>query len=308
MPAYPQLAQVIEQEFSVGREHYGNIGLSIPIFQDYVQSIVCKHLGASPQETVAIEFAKKLYMRDLYLACGCVQKDEAAWRIMDTSYRKFVTDLVRFCYRNGTDAEEVADFILVSLYLPDRSGRHRIASYDGRSSLPTWLRVIVVNRAINEKHNARTTKSDTIPEIPDRFALASIELTLRAQRYQKVLKDSLTQAFQELSPRERLMLLWRYEEDLQLGEMAKLLGIHQSNVTRQLLRLQGQLKERIIAILSLKHKMSSAAIQECLADIVENPHHSISLVALIRETPKPALTIAYDPRADKLYRDRRRGA
>ena len=292
-----QLMKIIDEELSAGSAHFGDIGTPNIAFQDYVWTIVCKHLGDSPPGPVAIEFARKLYLRDLYLACGCVLKNERAWQVLDSSYRKFVADLVRFCYRNGTDAEEVADSVLVSLYLPDRSGRSRIASYDGRSSLATWLRVIVINRAINEKHNKRINQNEIMPDLPDHSALASIELSLRAERYKNPLKDSVSRAFQELTSRERLMLLWRYEENFQLGEIAHLLGIHQSNVTRQLIRLQARIKERITAILSSRHHLSDLAIQECMTDIVENPCHAISLVSLIKDAPKPAAAAALVARA-----------
>jgi RNA polymerase sigma-70 factor, ECF subfamily len=297
MPANNHFAEKVAEEFSHGQAHYGDINLSPDAFQTHVWAIVCKHLGTPPRETAIPAFVDKLYFRDLYLACGCVQRSENAWKALDSFYRRFVTDLVRFCYRKGTDAEEVADAVLVSLYLPDRSGRHRIASYDGRSSLATWLRVIVVNRAINERHTTTTANAEIVPDMPDRFALLSMELILRAGRYKHVLADSITSACQELTARDRLLLLWRYEENLQLGEIARLLGIHQSNVTRQLVRLQARLRENVIAILSSKYRMSSSAIQECLADIVENPQHTLSIVNLIKNTPKPSVATESDQTA-----------
>lgn len=292
MPAHTLFAQVVEQEFAVGGAYYGELGLSISGFEPYVWTIVCKFVGSGPPDEVAANFARQLYLRDLYLTYGCVLNSDKAWRVLYSSYRKFVMDLVKFSYRNGTDAEDVADAILVSLYLPDRSGQARIASYNGRSSLATWLRVIVMNRAINERHNNQLTRSSILPDVPDHVAYASIELTMRAGRYQKVLHAALSQAFKEVTPRQRLMLLWRYDEELPLGEMAQLLGIHQSNVTRQLRRLQIQLRKRVIVLLASEHGMSVSAIQECLADIVDNSHHSISVMSLIRDMPAPAVATA----------------
>jgi RNA polymerase sigma-70 factor len=300
MPANSTFDQLLDEAFSIGRLQYGDIGLSGDSFVAYVWSIVFKHLGEGPSEDSVIDFVKRLHLRDLYLVCGCVRESQKAWLAMDICYRKFVTDLVRFSYRNGADAEEVADCIVVSLYMPDRSGHHRIASYDGRSSLATWLRVIVANRAINDSHNGRISYTGTIPDIPDRLALLGIELTLRERRYRRVLRDSLTCAFSEITTRERLMLLWRYEEEMQLGEIAKLLGIHQSNVTRQLNRLTARLRSTVVAILSSKHQLSTSAIQECLADILENPRHTISLMSLIKEGPKSTSAVPFSGASEKL--------
>jgi DNA-binding CsgD family transcriptional regulator len=118
--------------------------------------------------------------------------------------------------------------------------------------------------------------------MPDAPALQNIEMTLRARRYRDVLKDALSWACSRLTPRERLILLWRYEDGLQLGQIAKLLGIHQSNVTRQLERIQSTLRDNVVAVLSTKHNLSTLAINECLEDVVDNPQHEILILDFIK--------------------------
>jgi RNA polymerase sigma-70 factor len=277
------------------------MNLSPDLFIGYVWGITCKHLKNSLDQVAVCDFARRLDLRDLYLTCGCVNGSEKAWKAFDSRYRKFVTHLVRFCYRHGTDYEEVADSVIVSLCLPDRSGRQRIASYDGRSSLATWLRVIVINRAINDRTERRVVDDDIREDIPDSRAIVNIESAVRAACYAKALNDSLNVAFQTLTARERLMLLWRYENNLQLGEIARLFGIHQSNVTRQLVRLQSRLRETVIQVLASKHHLGTSAIQECLAGIIENPHLSISLPALMKETPKPVPVAQAVPSLNTAY-------
>jgi len=163
----------------------------------------------------------------------------------------------------------------------------RIASYDRSTSLSTWLRVIVCNRSINAQRCSANAKSTyTQPELPDEPSLLRIEMTPRARRYRNALEDSLGCACRKLTPRERLILLWRYEDGLQLGQIAKLLGIHQSNVTRQLERMQSKLRDNVIAVLSTKHGLSRPAINECLEDVIENPRHEISILDFIKVLQK----------------------
>jgi DNA-binding CsgD family transcriptional regulator len=88
-----------------------------------------------------------------------------------------------------------------------------------------------------------------------------------------------------LTSRERLILLWRYEDDLQLGQIAQLLGIHQSNVTRQLDRLQSKVRDQVVSILSAQHGLSLAAIEECLNDVVEHPQTVAILTFIKNEQP-----------------------
>jgi RNA polymerase sigma-70 factor len=298
------LEPIIASAYSEGQVRFGDLGLDLRTYGDRIDSIARKHLGKSPSADHATRFVKALHGRDLYLASACAQsspgmiaqnsagpvdRSSIAWKTLENSYKGLIYDLVRFFYRTSFVAQDLADNILADLFLPDRSGRSRIASYDGRSSLGTWLRVVICNRSINAQRCSACAKStDLQPELPDAPALANIELTVRAQRYGTALEDSLALACRELTPRERLMLLWRYQDGLQLGQIARLLGIHQSNVTRQLERLQGKLRADVIANLSSKHRLSRSAIQECLEDIVENPRHEVSILEFVKATQGPS--------------------
>jgi RNA polymerase sigma-70 factor len=302
MPAPAHFTVEIAEHFCASRDYYGDIDISPDLFASYIWNIACKHVKDAAEEPEIIEFARKLCLRDLYLVCGCVHKSEKAWETFDLRYRRFITDLVRFCYRHGTDNEEIADLVLISLYFDDRSGRQRIASYDGRSSLATWLRVIVINRAINERSENKVTDEDSVANIPDARASINFEYALRAERYGKILCESIVHALRQLTATERVVLLWRYEDNMQLGEIAHLLGIHQSNVTRRLLRLQARLRESVIQTLASQYLLSSAAIQECLADVADNPMISVSLLNLMKEAQKP-VAVALENRQPPLSTD-----
>jgi RNA polymerase sigma-70 factor len=292
------LEPVIASAYSEGLERFGDLGLDLPTYADRIDSIIRKHLGKSPTSDSTVRFVKALHGRDLYLATACAlsspgvtlrnsrepaDRASIAWKTLETTYKGLIYDLVRFFYRSSFVAQDLADNILAELFLPDRSGHSRIASYDGRSSLGTWLRVVICNRSINAQRCSACAKStDLQPDLPDGPAFANIELTVRADRYRNPLEDSLALACRGLSPRERLMLLWRYQDGLQLGQIARLLGIHQSNVTRQLERMQGKLRDDVIATLASKHGLSRSAIQECLEDIVENPRHQVSILEFVK--------------------------
>lgn len=289
MPASAHFIEAIQEQIHACRACWSDIEVPGDAFAEYIWDIVRKHL--KDNSDADIEFMKKLYLCDLYLACACVNRNENAWKAFDLRYRSFVTNLVRFSYRQGADNEEIADLILVSLFFDDRSGRKRIASYDGRSSLATWLRVIVINRAINERNDRRVTVDESLADLPDGRALVNIESTLRAHRYAEMLSGSLTAALRQLTPGERLLLLWRYEQNMPLGKVAKLLGIHQANVTRRLVRLQTRLRETVIQNLASEHQLDFAAIQECFADVIENPLISVPILGLLKEQPKPPSAI-----------------
>src|SRR5262249_19497831 len=295
---------IISDAYLQGQERFGDLGLALPAYTARICAILRKNIGLSPPVDRAVSFVKALHGRDLYLATACVQcgpgaspessnatlpeRASLAWKTLETTYKGLICDLVRFFYRTSFAAQDLADNIVADLFFPDRSGHCRIASYDGRSSLGTWLRVVICNRAINAQRCTASAKSTELkPELPDAPALAIIESTVRARRYAAAVEDSLSLACQTLTAKERLMLLWRYQDGLQLGQIARLLGIHQSNVTRQLERVQGKLRDHVTTVLSTRHALSRLAIEECLEDIVENPLGAVSILELVKALQDP---------------------
>jgi RNA polymerase sigma-70 factor len=270
--------------FQRGRLCHGDLDLQPEAHASRLLSIAQKYLGPEASWISVIEFAGGLHTDDLYLATACAQRGDAAWRRFTVVYGNCLNELSRYVGQ-AADAREMANLTLIDMFLPDRSGESRIASYDGRSSLATWLRVIVSNRAINERQRMcnRIPHLPPTPEIADGGALRKMESGLREDRYGSLLNDSLQSACLELDDRERLILLWRYEQGLQLGQIARLLAVHQSTVTRQLERLLGKLRNTVIAILASKYQLSQAAIEECLSLIFDSSAKEVSILGFIKE-------------------------
>jgi RNA polymerase sigma-70 factor len=287
---------LIAKGYTEGCLRYGDLRLKKSVYEDRILLIVQKHVRPSAPPVEAAGFVDKLHGPDLYLATACIQsnpggltdpetRDSAAlaWSTLEKRYKKFVADSIRVFKQTNFAIADLADTIFADLYLPDRSGFSRIASYDGRSSLSTWLRAVVSNRVINIRQSIIHSQSANMTyELPDEPALGRIDSAVRTRRYQRALQNSLQMACRVLTPQERLMVLWRYEEGIKLGQIAQRLGIHQSNVTRQLVRVQNKLREEATSILAKLHGLSEQAIRECIEDAVDNPRNELSILDLIR--------------------------
>jgi RNA polymerase sigma-70 factor len=283
---YRRAAEAYEQ----GYRCHGDLGMDCEAFAGRLLGIARKYLGPEAPWIAITNFVGKLHTDDLYLTSGCARNSEAAWHRFHSMYRKCVQSLFHYVWAQADAAHELADLTMIDMFLPDRSGDSRIASYDGRSTLTTWLRVIVSNRAINERQRMwnRMQRVEPSADIADTDALRTVESGLQTKRYEGVFRDSLWSVCLELTAQERLILLWRYEEGLQLGQIARLLGVHQSTVTRQLERLMKRMRGDVVSVLASKYQLSPAAIEECLSVILETSSHSISLLGLIKEAPSDA--------------------
>lgn len=273
----PCFSPLIYRAYSDAYAHHGDLALTLEIYARHLDSIIDKHLGPASSTESADAFSNGLHTNDLYLAAACAQSGEAAWQRFHTLYYKHIQVVSRSACSTAEAARELAEELLGHLFMPDASGRSRMASYDGRSSLATWLSVIINHRAIKarqRKYN-RMERLEDLPEMADTAVMQRIELELRADKYQSLITDSFTGASNGLSERERFILALRYKDGLQGTEIAGILGVHPSTVTRHLQQIYEKLRERVLTILAAKYRLLPSAIDECLADIIENPAYSV---------------------------------
>jgi RNA polymerase sigma-70 factor (ECF subfamily) len=205
------------------------------------------------------------HAEDLYLAAACAANSEAAWICFEATYHAVVERWCRRFTRTRHDAQDLTDQVWTSLFLPNRAGQPRIASYEGLCSLATWLRTIVVRRAINEwrRRESGFNRTEELPEIADSRACEHLDVDWGIRRCVPAMQYSLRAACERLSPRDCALLAWRFGQDMPLGEIALRLGVHSSTVSRRIDRICGRLRSEAIAAMSAELHWNRATVEEC---------------------------------------------
>src|SRR5712671_4063645 len=141
------LRDLANAAYQAGYSVHGDLNLGIDDFGERLFYVMrrCPRTGDDTGDELSAraQLLKQLHTTDLYLSTACALRRDKAWFRFDTIYRKYMNDLVTFICSTHSIASEIRDTTSVHLFLPDRTGQCRIASYDGRSSLATWLRVII---------------------------------------------------------------------------------------------------------------------------------------------------------------------
>jgi hypothetical protein len=160
MKSSPELTLplLVHQGYEEAHAFHGDFELGPQEFAGNVLRIIDTRLGSESTSAEAESFFKTLHLSDLYLAMGCAQHREDAWRRCSNLYDAYIHDVARLVCQTIDAARELGDSIAGHIFLPDRGGRPRIAGYDGRSSLKTWLSVIIKHKAIDE----RALKANTV--------------------------------------------------------------------------------------------------------------------------------------------------
>lgn len=276
-PQESELHSLVTQAYLSGAALHGDLNLSLEVFTEQLFLVVKKHLGENVSLREALGFIDKLHKNDLYLALGCAYGSEIGWNRLAANYRRCIRDIAASVCRSGSQASELAGSILGHLFLPGASGRSRIATYDGLSSLAAWLCAVITNQAAKQRARKcnNLERLDELPEMTDWTHMHTVETELRANRYALPIQDAFL-AWKSVSDRERSLLALRYERSMHGIEIARVLDVHPSTVTRALQRTCGKLRAQIISTLASKHRLSPAAIKECVAEILENPCFSLS--------------------------------
>jgi RNA polymerase sigma factor (sigma-70 family) len=268
---------LLRKYYAAGLKCHGDLQLSFDHFSSHIRSILSRYCELRSTNFNSTRFINSLHLNDLYLSIACSSGSESAWERFTSLYKQPIFKWAYFACRGRGFADELAQGVLTDLFLPDQSGSSRIASYDGRSSLALWLQAIVKYRALNEqkcKDNALLSLN-AVPSRTDLTFFEKLNSSIRASQYEPLVKDSFNTVVSRLTHKEKFILLLRYGKGLQSNEIARSFGLSPSAISRQLHAICRKLREGIISTLINTHRLNETALDECIADIIENPAYSI---------------------------------
>ena len=205
------------------------------------------------------EYLASLHLEDLALATACAEGSEAAWEHFFATYRPYLraaaATLLR-CDAGSADSRELADSLFSELYGlagGKASERSLFRYFHGRSSLKTWLRAVLARRHIDSIRVGRRFEELREEKASDGPRLAPLGQVQPAdphrERYTALFARALQAALERLEPKEKERLRLYYAEEKTLAEIGRLLGEHESSVSRHLDRVRRELRDDVESIL-----------------------------------------------------------
>jgi RNA polymerase sigma-70 factor (ECF subfamily) len=221
--------------------------LDAEAFAEHVAALAASMAPGTPPE----EHARRLSLDDLYLAAACARGEEAAWEECLARHGAFIRDFARRFLREPA-ASDVADHVIADLW-----ERRKMARYQGRSTLRTWLGSIVAHAALNAmKTGRRTLPLEGDEDGAHRSAARGAPETGSGPE-RSLLEELVKEAMEGLPAEGKLLLLLYYEQGLTLDEMAAVLGGSKAALSRKLQRTRDELRASIDS-LSRRRAGSSA--------------------------------------------------
>jgi RNA polymerase sigma-70 factor (ECF subfamily) len=241
------------------------IGLTRESFATILCDVAVKYLPGGTNQADARAFLLTLRIEELALARACAAGNNPAWEIFLTRYREKLYQSALRIAREDSSARDLADSLYAELYgTTTRDGERvsKLASFTGRGSLEGWLRTVLAQEFVNRyRRTKRLVSLDEESEDGTQFAAPQPEPVPSADLR---LESSTDTALASLSGEDRMVLAAYYLDGRTLAEIARILGVHESTISRKVDKLAKSLRKKILAAM-MQQGMSRRQAEEALA-------------------------------------------
>lgn len=224
------------------------IGLARESFAAILCDVATKYLPAAQTQAEARTFLLTLRVEELALARACAAGNNSAWELFLTRYREKLYQSALRIAREDSAARDLADSLYAELYgTTTRDGERisKLASFTGRGSLEGWLRTVLAQEFVNRyRRTKRLVSLDEESEDGSQFAAPDPEPVPSADSR---LESSTDAALASLSSEERMVLAAYYLDGRTLADVARMLGVHESTISRKVDKLAKSLRKKILA-------------------------------------------------------------
>jgi RNA polymerase sigma-70 factor (ECF subfamily) len=245
-------------------------GLSERDFASVLQEVAAKYLPRDARQAEVLELLTNLRVEELALARSCARGNEAAWEVFLNRYREKLYRAAHSITSEDSAARDLADSVYAELYGTRTSDGHRVSkldSFTGRGSLEGWLRAVLAQEYVNRYRKQQRTVS--LDEKLDAGAQLRAEEPNPAQALDPRLEKATDQALASLAAEDKFILARYFLDGRTLAEIARLLGVHESTVSRKVEKITASLRKSILAALAKSGMSSKEARQTMEVEVSE---------------------------------------
>ena len=272
------------------------IGLAPPDFAAILCEVAVKYLPAASSAAETRNFLLSLRVEELALARACAAGHNTAWEIFLTRYSEKLYQAALRIAREDSAARDLADSLYAELYgTTTRDGKRfsKLASFTGRGSLEGWLRTVLAQEFVNRyRRTKRMVSLDEEGEEGSQFPAPEPEPLPSSDSRLELATDA---GLAQLSSEDRMVLATYYLDGRTLAEIARILGVHESTISRKVDKLAKSLRKRILAHL-IQQGMSRRQAEEAMESDVRDLQLDIRR-SLSQESPGKAFS---DHRVEKV--------
>jgi RNA polymerase sigma-70 factor, ECF subfamily len=156
--------------------------------------------------------------------------DDFAFARLVRTHQSMVFSLAYHFLRDRALAEELAQEVFIHLH-------QNLASIKSAAHLVFWLRKVASHRCIDQSRRIKARPQVSLEEVPEPRAVQ--------RQADPMLSATVRRAVASLPEKPRMVVILRYEEDLDPSEIAAVLGMPVNTVKSHLRRSLAMLREKL---------------------------------------------------------------
>jgi RNA polymerase sigma-70 factor len=207
-----------------------------------------------------------LHLADLYLAHECSRRTPQAIAIFAARHLSRVDEYVKKFRPAGVCPDEVRRE-LEDVLLLGRRGAPRIGQYTGRGALAGFVAAAARNAALTQLRQTPREMMADLKTIDHPAANDGSVKRLAARQYEAVISDALRAGLQSLELRQRTIVRLHMSRGVTLTQIGRMLGLHQSTVSRSLDAALHHLCSEVRRRLHQAYGLGNAEIESIIHDI-----------------------------------------
>jgi RNA polymerase sigma-70 factor (ECF subfamily) len=245
-------------------------GLAPQDFAGILQEVASRYLPSGADSSAVSKLVSRLHLEELALARACARGHEAAWEVFLNRYREKLYQSAHMIAGEDSAARDLADSLYADLYGTRTADGRRLSklnSFTGRGSLEGWLRAVLAQEYVNRfRRQQRLVSLEEQSEAGVQFQAAE---SSGAQAPDPRLEEATDQALAALPAENKFILAGYYLDGRTLAVLARLLGVHESTVSRRLDKITAAIRKAILAGLRKRGMSASEAKQALEVEVTE---------------------------------------
>ena len=239
-------------------------GLTHQAFSGILHEVATKYLPATASPSEVSDFLSHLRLEELALARACALGNETAWEVFLTRFREKLFSAAHSMVQGDSNSRELADSLYADLYGTRAVDGRRVSklnSFTGRGSLEGWLRAVLAQEYVNRFR--RQQRCVSLEEQTEAGAQFEAETPNPTEAIDTRLREATDHALGSLAAEDKFILANYYLDDRTLADIARLLGVHESTISRKLEKITAATRKAILAGL-MKRGMSKREAEQTM--------------------------------------------
>lgn len=183
---------------------------------------------------------------------------------------------------------ELAQRVRTRLLVAPKGKEPRIATYDGRGKLKSWLWTATRLELLQATRGMGQAPADDIDELSHLAAAdRSPEAATRSKKDTKLVSDALAAALQVLEPKERTLLRMRFVDGVSTEELGRMFQVHRTTAQRWIEAAQAKIMAAMRARLEHEARLKHGEIDALVGEVAQSISLRLSQVLRRDELPSP---------------------